>query len=349
VSAQGPAPAVTVLMSVHDGAAYLKEAVDSVLGQTFRDFELVVVDDGSTDATPGLLAAYADPRLRVVRQENRGLAAALNRGLDLARGRYVARMDADDVCLPGRLARQVAFLDSHPEVDVLGAWVETFGERAGDVWRYPPDAASIRCRLLFENVLAHPSVVMRRAALEREGLRYDPDFRYGQDYELWQRAGGRLTFANLQEVLVRLRIREGAPERAARRRERARLLGAVYARALGELGLRPTAAELALHMDLGAYRYGKDALFLAWTEAWLTRLLAANGRARVYPERELGAVIGRVWLAAFRHGGRGDWGKVGRFARSPLTRLVALRPRLRALVHAARVAATAAGPREAAG
>jgi glycosyltransferase involved in cell wall biosynthesis len=338
MSAGGPAPAVTVLMSVHNGAAYLKEAVDSVLGQTFRDFEFLIIDDGSTDATPALLATLADPRLRVVRQANAGLAAALNAGLDRARGRYVARMDADDVCLPRRLARQVAFMEARPDVSVLGAWVETFGERDGAVWRYPAESERIRCLLLFENVLAHPTVVLRRATLERHGLRYDPAYRYGQDYELWQRASGRLVFANLREVLVRLRIRENAPEREERRRERDRLLGAVYARGLGELGLRPTPEELALHMDLGGHRFGSDGRFLPRTEAWLTRLVAANEEARVYPDREFRAVIGSVWLRAFRGGGRADRGAVGRFARSRLTRMVGLQGRARALLHAARCA-----------
>jgi glycosyltransferase involved in cell wall biosynthesis len=336
MSAGGPVPAVTVLMSVHNGAAYLKEAVDSVLGQTFRDFEFLIIDDGSTDATPALLATLADPRLRVVRQANAGLAAALNAGLGRARGRYVARMDADDVCLPRRLARQVAFMEAHPDVGVLGTWVETFGERDGAVWRYPAESERIRCRLLFENVLAHPSVVLRRATLERLGLRYDPAYRYGQDYELWQRASGRLVFANLQEVLVRLRIRENAPEREERRRERDRLLGAVYARGLGELGLRPTPEELGLHMDLGGHRFGSDGRFLTRTEAWLTRLVAANEEVRVYPDREFRAVIGSVWLRAFRGGGRADRGAVGRFARSRLTRMVGLQGRARALLHAAR-------------
>lgn len=349
MSGAATAPTVTVLMAVHDGEPYLREAVDSVLGQTYRDFELRIVDDGSTDGTPAVLASIDDPRVRTVRQENRGLAAALNAGLDLARGRYVARMDADDVCLPERLERQVAFMEAHPEVDVLGTWVRTFGEREGSVWRFPADPDGIRCRMLFHNALAHPSVMVRRESLERDGLRYDPAYRYGQDYELWGRAAGRLVFANLPEVLVRLRIRESAPDRKARRRERSRLLGMIYRRALAGLDIRPTEEELALHMDLGAGRFGAEPSFLARTEAWLTRLVAANDRLEVYSARPFRAVVGSVWLSAFSRGGCGDWGAVGRFARSRLSRMVGWRSRARALVAAARTAATAPRARGVAG
>lgn len=340
MSDPGPPPTVTVLMSVHNGEAHLKEAVDSVLAQTWRDFELLVVDDGSSDGTPGVLAAFTDPRIRVVRQENRGLAAALNHGLDLARGRYVARMDADDVCLPQRLERQVAALEARPEVDVLGAWAQLFGEREA-VWRFPADPDTLRCRLLFHDVLVHPSVVLRRASFEREGLRYDPEFRYAQDYELWSRAAGRLVLANLPEVLLRLRVREAAPDRKRRRREREGLLGRIYTRLLAELEVRPTDKELALHVDLGAYRYGTDLPFLRRTEAWLLRLVAANHAAGVHPERVFRGVIGSVWLSAFSGSGCRAWAAVGLFARSPLSRMVRVRPRARALVRAAKIAVTA--------
>lgn len=341
MSGPGPTPSVTVLLSVHNGEAYLREAVDSVLAQTYRDFELLVVDDGSSDATPEVLASFTDPRIRVVHQENQGLAAALNRGLDLARGRYVARMDADDVCLPQRLERQVATLEARPDVDVLGAWVRTFGERGGEVWRFPADPEALRSRLLFHNVLVHPSVLLRRASLEREGLRYDPAFRYAQDYELWSRASGRLVLANLPEVLVCLRVREAAPDRKERRRERDGLLGRIHARLLAELKIRPTGEELALHADLGAYRYGADVRFLRRTEAWLLRLVEANGAVGVYSEPVFRGVVGSVWLSAFAGAGCGGWEAVGVFARSRLSRMVGVRLRARALLRAAKVAVTA--------
>src|SRR5437867_9556704 len=111
----GGVPRVSVLMPVRDGERFVREAVESILGQTFQNFELLIVDDGSTDATPSILLEFTDPRLVRLRQDRAGLIAALNRGLDLARGEYIARMDADDIALPRRLERQVKFLDGNPE------------------------------------------------------------------------------------------------------------------------------------------------------------------------------------------------------------------------------------------
>src|SRR5262245_60726064 len=148
-------PEITIIMPVYNGEAYLHEAIDSMLAQTCADFELLVLNDGSRDRSGEIARSYADPRVRLVEnQANLGVVPTLNRGLDLARGAFIARMDADDRSLPERLARQLAFLRAHSEVGICGTWMEAIGEGAGYMWRYPADHERIRCALLFESALA---------------------------------------------------------------------------------------------------------------------------------------------------------------------------------------------------
>jgi glycosyltransferase involved in cell wall biosynthesis len=205
-------------MGVYNGEPYLGQALESVLGQTYDDLEAVVVDDGSTDGTPAILAACADPRVRIVRQENRGLTRALNRGLGMARGEYVARQDADDVSLPGRLARQVAFLDAHPDIALAGTWtrlVDWEGDQLGSL-HFETDPERIAAVLPVESQFIHGSIMARRALLEEAGG-YREAFRYAQDYDLLLRLAARRRLANVPEELYCLRLRRDklSYERAA--------------------------------------------------------------------------------------------------------------------------------------
>ena len=204
-------PLVSVLLSVSNGERYLRQALASVLRQTVSDLELVVVDDASTDETPEMLARVDDPRLRVLRNEERlGLAASLNRGLDEARGRFVARLDADDVAMPARLERQLARVRAASGTIVLGTAVCAIGDGGspGTVHAMPTTAVAVRWHLLFSSPFFHPTVLVDREALERGNLRYDPAFLESEDYELWSRAlaAGEGEGANLREPLVLYRV-----------------------------------------------------------------------------------------------------------------------------------------------
>ena len=222
------APAVSVLMAVRDGAPWVAEAVRSVLAQTLADLELIVVDDGSTDATPHVLAEMRDPRLLVERHAPEGLARALNRALAAARAPLVARLNADDVALPERLARQAAFLAARPEVGVLGSAArEVNGDgREVRVVRPPVDDAALRRALIRRNPMVHSTVTMRRALLERVGG-YDPGFAVAQDYDLWIRLAGVTRLANLPDPLV---VRRLVPGRVSIARDAARLRAEARAR-----------------------------------------------------------------------------------------------------------------------
>jgi glycosyltransferase involved in cell wall biosynthesis len=197
-------------MGVRDGATWLSEAIQSVFDQTLADLELIVIDDGSTDGTPSLLAAVRDPRLVVERHARTGLTVALNRALGRARAPLVARLDADDLALPDRLARQRAFLDAHPDVGLLGTGardVDAHG-REVRVVRPPEDDIAIRRILIRRNPFVHSSIMMRRVLVEQVGG-YDPSFPVAQDYDLWLRLGGITCMANLPEPLVVRRLVAG--------------------------------------------------------------------------------------------------------------------------------------------
>ncbi|TML95109.1 MAG: glycosyltransferase [Actinobacteria bacterium] len=205
-------PLLSVLLAAHDDATFLGEAVDSVLGQTLRDLELIVVDDASSDETPALLAAVADERLLVVRNEQQtGLAGSLNRGLDLARGRYVARLDADDVALPERLERQVERLRANNRCAVVGTAIVDVDDRGrfGATHLLPEAATALRWHALFSSPFFHPTVLVDRELLDAHELRYDPQYLESEDYELWTRLFVVADGGNLTEPLVLKRVHAG--------------------------------------------------------------------------------------------------------------------------------------------
>jgi len=200
---------VTVLMPVYNGEKYLREAMESILNQTFRDFEFLIMNDGSQDQSVNIINSYNDPRIRLIHNErNLGLIHTLNRGIEQAGGEYIARMDSDDISLPHRLSKQVDFMDRRPEIGICGAWIEYF-MGLGDVIRLPITDGEIKASLPVMCPLAHPTVMFRAAVVRRHGLWYSHDFPHAEDYELWRRAAGVTCFANIPEVLLKYRIHPG--------------------------------------------------------------------------------------------------------------------------------------------
>jgi glycosyltransferase involved in cell wall biosynthesis len=224
-------------------------ALESVLRQTVSDLELLVIDDGSSDATPSVLEAVDDRRLRIFRNEERlGLAKSLNRGLDEARGRFVARLDADDVALPRRLERQLARMRSVPSVGVVGSAVVDLDDtdRPGALHVMPSGASAVRWAALFSSPFYHPSVLADREVLERHSLRYDPEYLESEDYDLWTRLLEHEEGDNLEEPLLLYRVH--ADQASQKRRDLQRSFQQrVALREIGRVapGLGAERAELA--------------------------------------------------------------------------------------------------------
>jgi len=222
-------PKVSVVMPVFNAAAYLDESIRSILNQSFQDFEFIIINDGSSDATKLIANEYekSDGRIRAHHVHNEGMIAALNRGCDLARGAYIARMDADDVSFAHRLQKQVDYMEKHPRTGVVGSWIciEKNGSAAG-TWCPPTSPNVLKWTMFFGVCMAHPSVLMRRDVISRLAF-YRPDAVHGEDVDLWLRASAITEFGNVPEVLLKYRVWEGSTSQVlfqSRREAHVRLL-----------------------------------------------------------------------------------------------------------------------------
>jgi glycosyltransferase involved in cell wall biosynthesis len=210
-----PHPAISVIMAVYNGQQYIKEAINSVLNQQFHDFEFIIIDDGSTDNSLKIIQEYQkqDSRIVVIQNEtNIGLPASLNKGLDLAKGLYIARMDGDDINDLSRLKKQVEFLEENPDIDILGCELNIInqdGTETGQKWSYLTAPSEIAISCFFESPVPHASIMIRSKIFNENKVRYNEKYRVAQDYELWSRLITNYKFSNLNEALYHCRFVRG--------------------------------------------------------------------------------------------------------------------------------------------
>ncbi|WOZ36399.1 glycosyltransferase family 2 protein [Paenibacillus polymyxa] len=189
-------PRASVILPVYNNAAFVLEAIHSILAQTYTDFELIVIDDGSTDGSTFLISQISDPRvIRIFHNTNRGLIASLNEGLKKANGEYIVRMDSDDISTPDRLAVQIAFMDQNPLIDVCGAAFTS--SNGGSIKVNPASHDEIKTWLLFHCCICHPAIIMRNSMIRRLGVQYDSNYPHAEDYELWNRLAFQVQMANI--------------------------------------------------------------------------------------------------------------------------------------------------------
>lgn len=289
------APLISILMPVFNAGPYVADSIRSLLRQSLGDFELLVIDDGSRDDTCAEVLRFKDARVQLHRNEhNRGIAATLNRGLDLAKGTYVARMDGDDICDRRRLELQVRYFAGHPNAGALGSSVRLCGALHGRLLA-PSGSDCVRAFLLFGNPLAHSSVMMRREVIEAHHLRYDPAFSRTEDYELWVRASRICELDNLSEPLLALRMHE-ASIRQCHREEMRRQAGVIIAPMLADLGLHLSPEELAFHLSVGQGDRLNEKTDIRRAEQWLMHILDCNRTAKVLQDGGLRRAAGLVWF-----------------------------------------------------
>jgi glycosyltransferase involved in cell wall biosynthesis len=289
---------VTVLMAVYNSEVHLSEAVRSILEQSYRDFEFLIVDDASTDRSVEVVESFGDPRIRLLRNErNLGLAVSLNRGLEVASGEYIARMDGDDISAKDRLMAQIDLLDRNPRVGACGTWIKHIhGER---IIRYYTDPDILKCILLFDPPMAHPTVMFRRGLFLRNGLLYDGAYRRSQDYELWARASDFMQFENIPKTLLYYRYVEanGDVSVLSKNEEQKNMAGIVRRAQLGKLHIFPTPEEFDLHQRIsGKKRYEVTREYVQYMNQWLEKLREANVRARAFPEPAFTRVLAMRWF-----------------------------------------------------
>lgn len=291
------APLISVIMPVYNAALFVREAIESVLAQTLGDFELIVIDDASTDRSREVLGGITDPRCRVLANAtNLGAAETKNRGIEEARGEFLAFLDADDLAVPRRFARQVEWLRAHPDVGVLGAnmeYIDTTGKSLATFDLAELDSRALRARLLFRNGIAQSSVMLRAAALSKS--RFRREFEPAEDYDLWVRMDCGL--AVLGETLVRYRVHEQSVS-ATKSAAMLRAVRAIHAAQLSGLGLDDSEDFHAAATAPGPI----DSLdVLKGIAEWLCDLKRANQACEKYAPEIFDRELHARWLAV---GGR---------------------------------------------
>jgi glycosyltransferase involved in cell wall biosynthesis len=197
----GTIPKVSVLMPAYNAEKYIALAIDSILAQSFQDYEFIIINDGSTDNTEQIIGSYNDARIRYIKNEtNLKLIATLNKGFDLCLGQYIVRMDADDISLPDRIEKQVQFMDQNPEIGLCGTAFESFGFINGPYF-YKSEDIDIRIRLLHECHMLHPSIIIRTEVIRQHNLYMT--ILHGEDLDFFIRIAEQTKLANLPEILIR--------------------------------------------------------------------------------------------------------------------------------------------------
>ncbi|MBR0510494.1 MAG: glycosyltransferase [Clostridia bacterium] len=304
-------PTVSFLMSNYQTPpAFLRRALDSMLAQTLADFQAVIVNDGVKDASWEVLLEYAakDPRIRLIENEkNLGLPKSLNRAMDACTGKYVARMDTDDICFPDRLARQVDYMESHPDVMFAGAWADQFETDENVVTaRFDPvmcPQEEYRIRLLFANrpLLVHPTVIFRREFLQKNGLRYseDPAYRYTEDYEFWTRCADCGTAGILEEPVILYRQAPLESRITVRHKEESAVCSEnVQKKLLSKLEIAPSEYDPAVHMCLLNGRKPYDIRY----KKWMARLCRQNRKYKIYDQITMRRVFRDRWFSIVYYG-----------------------------------------------
>ncbi len=290
-------PKITVLMPTYKGARYLRETIDSVLAQTFRDFELLIINDCSPDNTDEIIASYRDSRIRYVKnKKNLGISGSSNYGFSIAEGKYIARQDHDDISAPSRLEKQFNYLEQHPETGVVGTGFKVFGSKRKTVI-YPENDADIKALLLFKMPLAHQTSMMRKEAFLKNNLKYDESYASSNDRKLWIDAMDFMQFHNLQEPLLKYRMYKGMTSVTKRDRvleEGKRLREILYKK----LGLKPTAEQkdiINTYLMQGRAHIKNKEVVIAIEEI-LREFLKANHKTKIFDEQAFEKVCGEYFF-----------------------------------------------------
>lgn len=287
------AVSVSVLMPVYNGEKHVAQAVESVLNQTYKNFEFVIIDDGSTDKTERIIRSYKDKRIRYLKNPtNQGIVKSLNRGIDLANGKYIARMDADDICLPRRIETEYLFLESNKKIGVVGTWIKGIGFQK-TTFSYDAKSTDIKCGLLFEVPFAHPAVMIRKNVLTKYHIRYSDKYKYVEDYALWVKLKDITEFANIPEMLLYHRFHN-------------QQIGKKYGSET-KINLDKLQKEILLGMgiknvDMTSYKRLRDLTSnltdhqLTATYSWIKTIINNNVRTAAFPANNLYKALGIRWI-----------------------------------------------------
>lgn len=285
------APVLSVVLPFYNAQAWLNQALTSLLRQTWRDFQVIAIDDGSHDASAQIVASASRAGLPITslrNDRNLGIVASLNRGIDAANGRFVARMDADDICVPGRFQKQLQFLEA-TGTDLCGSWFVEFGQGLPRVVRWPHREPELKAAMLFQNTICHPTVMARREVFER--YRYREEYRLAEDYDLFARASAEFRMANVPVPLLRYR-RHRQQATQAKRDAMEQITRRIRLEALRAQRIEATSEEQELHNLIRAPQSIRQMGDLEGIEAWLLKLID------LHENKDARQVIASQWLRA---------------------------------------------------
>lgn len=292
---------VSIVVPVYNKAAFLEDCFNSLFAQSYPDFELIAVDDASTDDSLARLRALRDPRLRILALEkNLGPGLAAQRGMDEARGEYILRVDADDVQLAERVAEQIRFMDAHADIGASSAQMDLIGEAQGR-YHVPLDHEALRVELLFGVALFQPVMALRRSVLEEHGIRYHSEWpRFGEDWLLQLELARSTRMANVDKALVRYRI---GPQNSATGRDRKADLELLFRKAFAEFGFPMSGAELDLQLYTARYfkHLPPTPIRLKAYQSWLRSISAHNRKSGTFDQALLDERLARAWNMLFHH------------------------------------------------
>lgn len=287
-------PVISVVMPVYNGEKYLREAIDSILNQTYTDFEFIILNDGSTDNTEKIILSYSDPRILYIKNDvNAGIVKTLNRGIGLAKGAYIARMDCDDISVPCRFEKQVEFFRSHADIYVCGTWIKLFNsvERS---FCYPTRHEDIKSGLLFNPCMAHSSLMIKKNVFDYS--RYDEKYDKIEDYALWLDLADNFKFANIPLFLLKYRI-HCSQTNPAQQTARADCLRRTFLRA--KFGCILAEDEIANVNQVANKRY----LPIDRALQTFKNIEKANGIKRVFDKKALRILLSKRIISLWFHWG----------------------------------------------
>lgn len=295
-------PVVSVVMSVYNAEKYLDDAIQSILKQTYKNFEFIIINDGSNDRSLEIIKKYKneDDRIILISRENRGLISSLNEGIVKARGRYIARMDADDISLPLRIEKQLQVMEHDKDIVVCGSWINIFGENINEkVARYFEYDKQIKANLLVSCCFAHPSVMVRKDAFTNNNILYDERFKNAEDYYLWTQLAKVGKFYNIPEMLLKYRFLETSITRLSDRdcSKRYNILKDIFKEALKAVDLNISEEDMKIHFIISDNtRIKNNKIELKRIKNYFDKILKASENKRVVDLATLKQVLGRRWL-----------------------------------------------------
>ena len=294
-------PLVSVIMSAYNAQNYLKESIESILNQTYENFEFIIINDGSIDKSLEIIKYYAkkDKRIIVISRENKGLIYSLNEGIKKAKGKYIVRMDADDISLHNRLEEQVKFMEKNKDVVVCGTSAIVFDDNNESKWKVFTNEKRIKAELLFSSPFIHPTVVMRREIILKYNLFYDKNYTYAEDLELWNRISRyNLKMGNINKILFKYRNTPNSVTKSADKefQERYKIISSIFKENLKLLGVENSEEENLLHFNLTVNHRIKNIKDKNKLLNYFNKIVEANKKTKIYDGISLKKVLGKKWL-----------------------------------------------------